>query len=348
MPVLALGAVDLVVLVVAAFALLILLAAWVGMKPLQGIANAVGWPISMLAGAISKFLSWAMREIAQGLDSLVHATGHLIWAAGVGLWHWVYQTTMALVNAYVAIGHAVAVAYQEGAAAIGWAQSAIQGAMSTVQSWVNGAVNAASNDAASALATAEAGIATAEATAQGLFATAEADIASVASDVVSEANAVLGQAEAFAQSLADAVYSEAVTMFGQAETAISGVSSEVAGAVAGIEGQLSGLADQVGSIQGALGALATIPILQSLVNALAAEADTCLKPLCDTVTPSAPQLGKLGQFLQGIEGLAIDALVAALFVEAVTDPAGLASEVATVVRAVGDPVVVGVRDLTGL
>ena len=348
MPVLALGAVDLVILIVGVFALLILLAAWVGMKPLQAVANAVGWPISLLAGAISHFLGWAMKQIAQGLDSLVHATGHLIWAAGVGLWHWVYQVTQALVNAYAAVGHALAVAYQEGQAAIGWAQNAIAGAMSTVQGWVNAAETAAATDSAQALATAEAGIAAAESQAQSLFSTAEAGISSVAADVISEAAAVLGTAEAFATGLADDVRSLAVDLFGQAEAGIQAVGGDVQALAGTISGEISGIESQLGSMQGALGALATIPLLQSLVNSLATEADTCLKPLCDTVTPRAPQLGKLGQFLAGIEDLAIDALVAALFVEAVTHPGAVASEAETLIRAVGEPVVTGIRDLTGL
>lgn len=57
------------------------------------------------------------------------------------------------------------------------------------------------------------------------------------------------------------------------------------------------------------------------------ELDTCVAPLCDTVTPNAKQLGKLGNLLKNLENLGIAAVLAALVGEAVADPDAASAQV---------------------
>lgn len=348
MPVLLVGGVELVWLVVAVAAIVVLLAAYVLFQPIRYVFSKLPLVGGYVAGVVDRFLTDAIRAIAGAMDSSVHAVGHLIWAGSVGLWHLWYQTVRGIVQALQSAAHALTVAYQQGAAAIGWAQAAVNGALSAVRGWVNNAEAVAAGEVGAALNTAEGMVSQASAAADSLFATAEADIASVASDVVSEANTVLGEAEAFAAGLSDRVLSEANTLFGQAEAALEGAVAGIDSAVSGLAGQLSGLEGEVAGIAGTLGILAVIPALLSQVGALTTEADTCLKPLCDTVTPNAGQLGKMGRFLSGLETLGVDVVVAGLFAAAVADPVGLARETVTLVEDVGGPVVAGVRDMTGL
>lgn len=348
MPVLAIGAVDLVAFVIALAVILVLLAFWVFGKVIESAFSHVpvigGWVGSNITDAMKA----AIAGVARIFDMAATGMAHFTWALATGVWHLLSQIT----------------------ATIGDAKSWAIRAYNTAMSGVLAAENYAVALEHQALGIASGWVATAEGDARVLFDTAEAGIATVASDVVSEANRVLGEAETYAAGLAGAVQSEAVSLFGTAEGFATGlfdqVSSEatrlfgqaeadagaaVAGVeatVAGLAGDLAGLKGDVAGIAGALGLVATIPALSTLVQSLTAEADQCLKPLCDTVTPRAPQLGKLGQFLAGIEDLAIDALVAALFVEAATHPGAVASEAETLIRAVGEPVVTGIRDLTGL
>lgn len=77
----------------------------------------------------------------------------------------------------------------------------------------------------------------------------------------------------------------------------------------------------------ALAVTDSLAAVQPQLARLAAEQDECLKPLCDTVTPNASQLGKLGGLLKGLEGLALPGLLLALVTEAVADPQAAAGQI---------------------
>ena len=78
------------------------------------------------------------------------------------------------------------------------------------------------------------------------------------------------------------------------------------------------------------------------------ETAECLDPLCDTVTPQAKRLGNLGKNFANLELLGIEALIIALAVECMTDPAGIAHDLETVIGDVGGVVLTGYRDLIGV
>jgi hypothetical protein len=79
------------------------------------------------------------------------------------------------------------------------------------------------------------------------------------------------------------------------------------------------------SLKGAASLVAQLQAkLSPAISALQTETDQCLKPLCDTVTPNAKQLGKLGSELTSLEVVGWLAILAALVAEAVHDPAAAA------------------------
>ena len=97
-----------------------------------------------------------------------------------------------------------------------------------------------------------------------------------------------------------------------------------------------------------LGSLrSTVTALQGQVSKIQTETDECLTPLCDTVTPQAPRLGRLGNLFQELEALGFDALIVAMAAEALHDPAAVVSDVKTVVSDVGSPLMTAFRDLIG-
>ena len=83
-------------------------------------------------------------------------------------------------------------------------------------------------------------------------------------------------------------------------------------------------ASQVAGIAEAAAIAKTLAQVQPQLDALKTETDDCLKPLCDTVTPNAPQLGKLGSLLKATEGEAWLVLLFGAIVAAVVDPEGTA------------------------
>jgi hypothetical protein len=88
--------------------------------------------------------------------------------------------------------------------------------------------------------------------------------------------------------------------------------------------------------------------LQSQTAKIQTETDECLTPLCDTVTPQAPRLGRLGHIFQGLEDLALVAFLLALTEEALHHPQALADDTAAVYRDVLGPVVTGFKDVVGI
>lgn len=106
--------------------------------------------------------------------------------------------------------------------------------------------------------------------------------------------------------------------------------------------------DKVGAAAEAGAITSVLTQLAPFISKTTTELTECLDPLCNTVTPNAKRLGHLGDLLKGLEDLAVEALLVALAVEAVRDPAGVAHEIVSTVEAVGDGIVTGVRDLIGV
>jgi hypothetical protein len=98
---------------------------------------------------------------------------------------------------------------------------------------------------------------------------------------------------------------------------------------------------------GALPLIASIPLLESLVQSIAVDTAECLDPLCNTVTPNAHQLGDLGKLLKGLEGLAELGLLGALLTAAVADPKAAATGVVDTMGWV-TPLGVTLADAAGL
>lgn len=118
---------------------------------------------------------------------------------------------------------------------------------------------------------------------------------------------------------------------------------DISGAISQSEGYATGLVNGL-----------DVPGLRSEVNNLAGqtaqlaqEADQCLTPLCDSVTPNAKQLGKLGNLLKGLEGLGIAALLAGLVTTAIADPTDSARAIVDVAGWVPNFGTQLVADVTG-
>jgi hypothetical protein len=347
-PLLAIGAVDLVAFAVALVALLALLAMWVFMKPIEAVLKHVPFIGSSIAGAVTGWLEDAMRTVAGSFDGLVRATGHFLWAIGVGLWN-----VMAAVHgAIIDVKFWAITAYHAATAAAATATTLFDQAERDIAQALSNAEAAAVGEVSQAVAPLQSAI-------SGL----EADIATVESDVVSAGAAAIAGAVAAAEGIlnpaiqalegdiaaaADAVLSEANTLFGQAEAAIAGVAAEVVALPGVIEGVIPGVVDQVvpGLIAGAIpGILAQV---LPRVAALEAEAAECLEPLCDTVTPNARSLGNLGKFLQDLETLGFAALIVALAAESITHPQAVADDISSVVSDIGGGPLRAFRDVIGV
>lgn len=168
--------------------------------------------------------------------------------------------------------------------------------------------------------------------ADGLFATAEADIGRVAGTIGAAVDGAVVHAEQ--------LFTTAEADIGRLEGIVQ---ADIATAVRVAEGYAEGVA----AVLSAAAATGVIAQVMPLVQALTTEADTCLKPLCDTVTPNAPQLGRLGTILKDLEGLGLAALVLALLDEAYHHPADVVRAVRTVSDDVARPVLDAGRQLIG-
>lgn len=348
MPFLALGAVDAVALILAVVGFAILGAFWPVFKLLEAITRhipVIGGPIANVFGG---FAQAEMKLANVWLDGVVHPLAHLFMALGNGLWWILHQLGLvhAHVNAKANNAQAGAQAAQSTAnsaisqlpaIAAQAARSAVSQAEAASEAYTNGQVGAFESQLQSAVAGQDAQLqslqsqvgALAGANAAGLAsvtATLEGEIANVKTDVISEAN----------------------TLFGEAEAAISGLADQVAAIPADIAGAIDNVVPgDIAKALAAAGVLA-IPGLLSSVGAITTEITECLEPLCDTVTPQAPRLGRLGQLFAELEQLGIEALIVALAAECLTDPGAVAADLDAVVTDVGQPIMAGFRDLIGV
>lgn len=348
MPVLAIGGVELVALIVAAVAIAVLIAAWVFAGPMRGVLSHIPLVGGYVANVFDVWLSAVVRASASYLDSKVLGIGRALFGLGAGLWHLVYKITAGIAAAISAARYALNTAHSLYQQALGFAQNAANVALAGAEALYNDAIAHANNLYNHAIWFTQGQIAGVISLAQQLYGQAVAHTNDLYNHAIWFTQGQIATVESEIATVQSDVLSEANRLFGEAEQAITNVEGQVAADVAGLQGAINGIEGQVSGLEALWGVVAAIPLLQTAVTTLTTEAATCLEPLCDTVTPRAPQLGKLGNFLQGLETLGVDVLVAGLFTEAITNPRGLAQDTVGLVQAVGDPVVTGIRDLTGL
>lgn len=148
------------------------------------------------------------------------------------------------------------------------------------------------------------------------FDKAESDISAVLAAAVSSALNAQHSAEAYAQ-----------TRFDTAESDISTVWTDAYNTAKAVEHNALAYTDQaVAGLSSSIETQLATQVAPELAR-VGQEVDTCLAPLCDSVTPNAKQLGKLGNVLKGLESLGIAALISGLVAAAVADPQAAATAI---------------------
>ena len=348
MPVLAIGAVDLIAFAVALAAILMVFAAYAFFYPLVGLLNSVPIPFVKLGDAISAGLKLAMQGLIAIYDAAVPDGAHFLYTLGMGAWHLVYNltqgVTQALGLANQAVSAAGAVAAQlpiDISGAISSANSYADGVLATAEAAALAEVNSLAGAVRSDFTTLEGDITTQVDTLAGAvrddFATLLNDISGAETAAIDHADGLFQQATADLQADISTAIAHTDALFDTAITHADDLFNQA----------LQDLTDTVGAL--GVGAIAAeIAGVIPRVATLEAEAAECLEPLCDTITPNAPSLGRIGQFLSNLETLGVDAFIVALATEAVTDPQAVVTDITTVVNDVGGPIMTGFRDLIGV
>lgn len=348
MPLLGIGAVDLIAFLVALAAVLAVGALWVLFQPLSSLMRAVPLVGGQIADAINSGLKFAMQGVILAYSAISHSVAHFLWTYGVGIWHVLYNVTHGITQALGLANQAVNAAGSVAAAlpveisgAISSANSYADGVGATVLGEAEGLYNSAISHADILYNRVEGDLFN---TAAGLEATIAGDLTTA----IDHADGLYNQAIATAQSLATAAALDGIH---EAENVYNLVEGDLANAQDVINAHIDQIlseAETFATGAAAAAAAASIAGLLSRVGALEADATECLEPLCETVTPNAGSLGRIGQFLTNLETLGIDAFIIALAAEAVTDPQAVVTDVVAVVNDVGGPVMTGFRDLIGV
>jgi hypothetical protein len=348
MPLLGIGAVDLIAFVVALAVILAVGALYIFFIPITGLIRQVPLVGGQIADAINSGLRSAMVAVISTYDSLAHESAHFMWVLGVGIWHAVYNLvhsiTSALGLASQAAQAAGAVAAQlpvdisgaissgidyadgVGATVLGEAQGLYNQSIAHADDLYNRVEGDLTNDFRSAVGTAE-----------GLYNQSIAH----ADDLYNQA---IGTAQQLAEQAAQDGISEAQTLYNQAIGALDSADAVINSGIDQLTGRLDTVAAEIAGLA-TVGALAG---LLTQVEAITTEVDTCLEPLCDTITPNASKLGNLGNLFKNMEALGVDAVLIALAAEAVANPAAVVDDIKTVVSDVGNPMVTTARDLIGV
>lgn len=348
MPVFLIGAFDLVAFAVAAICLILLLAG----NKIFGVLSSLMRKVPAIGGAIADVIDSSLAGVISAIAPTylkeLGAVANFLWALPMGLWHYLYQLESSISDVYNAIQRTYLHADNNAQSVLNRAEALASGAASGLAGEIAALQSVITADITGVEAQIGAGVAAAEA-----VAAADADrVLNQALDAIAtaEADAAAGvqAAEALAQALAGQVQSEAVTLFGQAEGAITVIQGQIQALPGQIEGTIPGIIDGIvpGIIAGAIPGILSQVIPR--VQALEGEVTECLEPLCDTVTPQAPKLGQLGQFLNNLELLGIEAIIIALAAEAAHDPEAVVHDFTTVIDDVGSPILSGFRDLIGV
>lgn len=327
MPVLAIGGVELVAFIVALSVFLTLLAGWVFFKAFGAVTGGgfsiFGWnPVT----SITDFLGDAMKSVVGVFSAQADAVAHWLWAYGVGLWHLAYQIVSGIEDAKR------------------WAVQGVSSAVTGLQTSVDHAdalFSQAQTDLRNGLTVTEEHVGDVLTIASALFNTAEADIVRVAnadadaavSVAVSYANTLYDQAVTRIDTLKGELVADinttsayAATLYDEAVTRIDTLKGELVTDIAGALGTAETYADAVAKAAAGVAAAGVLAQVLPQVFSVTADIAECVEPLCDTITPNAGVLGKLGQFLTGLEALGVVALLFELVDQAVTNPQGAASD----------------------
>ena len=344
---LAIGAEDLVLVIWALAAMLVVGAAWILMAvvfEVFGNISVLGaHPFALAAGLLKAAMDKLGGQLMQYLDPI----GHFFYGLAMGIWRPLYvigDTIAGLVTQILGVNQAL--------------QSGLSGLRSLEQSDVQNLINNLHADIGNVEAdiggTLQAAETYANQVSDGVLGDAEHLYNLAEGDIVNRAAAT----RAYADQVGAGVLGDAEHLYNLAEgdivnsaAATRAYADQVSNGVLSQAEHLYNLAE--GDIVNSKAAAVTeavaeaVATLQPQLSKVQTAVDDCLEPLCDTVTPQAPRLGRLGNLLQGLESLAVEAVILALAAEAVHDPAAVVSDVKTVVQDVGGGALNGFRDLIG-
>ena len=336
MPVLAIGAVDLVAFFVALAVLLALAAFWVPAFVLQKVLSKIPVVGGDIGDALTNGIEAAMNAVINQFDSLTHAVAHFFWTFGVGVWHLVYQVVASIADAKTTALNALGVASGAEAGAI----AAARGLFATAES--DAAAGAASvlGDAEalynSAIAHADAVGASTLGDAEALYNAAVGQIAAGDAAVLGDAEGLYNAAIAHADAVGNTVLGESEALYNAAIAQIGSVADVVNAEVDQILSEAESFASDAATAAGAAAIAATLAQVIPRVATLEAEATECIEPMCEALQPNLSSLGKFAQELQGLENLAFLAIIAALLGEAATDPQAAADDLGTLAGTVAN------------
>jgi hypothetical protein len=345
---LAIGAVDLVWVIIALAGLLLLFAGWV----IFAVLNAVLGKISIFGahpfGLISGLLQDAMKSVSKTLVSRLVAFAHFLYALSQIVWRPLYVILKVMETVWlnmIGLHHsAQSDNFNERNRALNAERQLVQQEQTdygNLQLEIDSILRSLARTQTLDLSALEAKINDALTQSEhyadngdaGLRVTIGNDVAALQQQMAAQ----LGQAEAYANQQVAGVR----TIL---ENEITNVSNKVDADLQTAEQFATGLVSGLG-----IGSItSTLTSLAGRLGKVETETAQCLDPLCDTVTPQAKRLGNMGKFAQNLEDLAIAALLVALAAEAVHDPGGVAHDIETVVSDVGGAVATGIRDLVGI
>lgn len=347
MPVLVLFGVDLTALIIGLAALLLLLAGWVVFKAIALLFQKVPLVGSTIANTVFNKLADVMKQLGKDLDPFVKGFAVFLATLGLAIWRFMYYTVRAVRNAKNEAIQARLDAQNAYIAAV--AQANIMFQRAEQDSFDN--LVAADNYAV------------------GLFTGLTNQIAILQNEITNLQNGTAGVSQGYVDFQVNQLRAELNTDVNtinntltqdnlgfqtQLNTDVSTINATITRDVTDLTNQLNGVTASIPGITlGEIGALTPGIIAQAAaqlapeLNAIKTEVTQCLDPLCDTVTPQAKRLGHLGNLLQGLELLAVEAIIVALAAECLTNPRAVVDDISTVVTSVGGGVMAGFRDLVG-
>lgn len=330
MPDLVLLLTDVVGFFVALMVVLVAFALWVPFSILGFVLQKVPFIGSAINNTITSSLAGVMKSQVASLDNISRPVAHFLWgilSPAAWLVNWIAVAIRdAKHTANQAHLHAAAVGQQAQAYTdqrVGENYTILQNDVAQLQAQLNAGVQSYTTDFAVQLIN------------------LQNQITALQQEVSAAGGVVQGVTAADLVGLQDKVESDIAKALTEAEGYTNSQDSVLQSDITGLQGQVLGIPQEIlgeieqtvpGLIQTALAGagVAAIPGIISAVQALEAEATTCLEPLCDTVTPNANQLGDLGKLLKDLEGLFAAGALMALLVAAVEDPKGTANAIVDV------------------
>jgi hypothetical protein len=347
-PILAIGAVDLVAFIVALAVILALAAFWVPCYLLQKILGAIPLVGGYIGDALTNGVEAAMQAVIGTFDGLTHAVAHFLWTFGVGIWHLVYQTVAAIADAKTTALNALGIATGAEAGAIAAAHSLFDQAQahadavgSTVLGEAEGLYNAAithADDVGN----------TVLGESEALYNAAVGQIAASSATVLDQAEALYNSAVAHADDVGSTVLGESEALYNAAIADITSTADVINAHVDQILSEAESFASDAATAAGAAAIAGAVAQVLPRVEALEAEATECIEPMCEALQPNLSSLGKVGSLFSLLEGGTLWVLLAALLGEAAADPTGAIDDVIGAVAPLVSDTASGLRDLIGV